>query len=517
MKDRRGRPLERVGPLNHSKKKSFALCRRVSWCCLLSVSVLAVMAHVNYLHLYFFTQILPLRLEHVVVPQKHDNLFPNYEISEHEDDSEVVIPPELEPFVRLMDDSIFLNTYEKDGLFVMTGDIPDMWIRDSSAQVWPFRDSHPKFVWRVLLQQARFILSDVYANAYSKEYRQVKHIGARDFKLGRGRWVATRNYELDSGCYYLRLLYHMWKNHNQNTDDALRSHRIDLEMYLHERVVSLLVETWTIEQQHDLLSQYTYPELARSGKGPLANFTGMTWSGFRPSDDPCIYSYHIPSNFFVVEVLDYIMEIWGGSELVSESSSWHVNKYLVSKAAQLQQEIKMGIERFGIQNGMYCYEVDGLGNCNMMDDANVPSLLSIPYLTSQQHYDKAIWQKTYSWIWSRENPYFYEGKVASGIGSPHTKKGSIWPMSIIMRGIVDPDVRDSMIEMVNRTKSLNEPNSGFGLFSRRSRNEFINEISGMISELHESFNKDDQNDYSRKWFGWVMALYQELLSLQENS
>ena len=44
--------------------------------------------------------------------------------------------------------------------------------------------------------------------------------------------------------------------------------------------------------------------LSREGKGALVKSgVGLTWSGFRPSDDACIYGYLIPSNMFATVVL----------------------------------------------------------------------------------------------------------------------------------------------------------------------------------------------------------------------
>ena len=359
-------------------------------------------------------------------------------------DGPLVIPPEFKKFARVMPDG---------SLFVLTGDIADMWIRDSAAQVWPYRDTHPEMVKRVLQRQGMYILSDPYANSYKDVFRA--KVSAADKRLGRGGWVATRNYEVDSGCYFLRLLHHMWKHHG-------------LDARPFESAASALISTWVVEQRHEDQSPYRYPELPRNGKGAKTAYTGMTWGAFRPSDDACKYGYHIPSNLFVAEVMDYAAAMWGGD--------------IRSRALRLQKDVLAGIAAHGIKDGMYCYEVDGLGHCNMMDDANVPSLLSIPYINSR-HYDRAIWQNTYSWIWSVSNPYFFVGKEASGIGSPHTPRNHIWPMSIIVRGLVDPSAKSEAVQTIERTRT---------------------------PAIHESFHKDNAKKFTRPWFGWVNALYSEL-------
>jgi len=353
----------------------------------------------------------------------------------------------------------YVTNHPEGGLFVKTGDIPEMWIRDSVAQVWPYRDSHPGMIAEVLYRQSEFILHDVYANSYNLKWQVTDKLNRHMQTLGRGEWVGTRNYELDSGCYFLRLLYHAWKKHQ-------------LEIKTFRPSVELLVETWQVEQYHEEQSPYRYPELKRNGLGTQVKWTGMTWSGFRPSDDACTYGYHIPSNLFAAKALTYVSEMFPD----------------IKEANVLRQDILTGVQQYGTWadtdgKTRYCYEVDGLGGCNKMDDANVPSLLSIPYL-DPEGYDRALWENTYEWIWSSKNPYFYKGTAAAGIGSPHTPAQYIWPMSLVMRGLVDPTVSKEMIDMIEKTK--------------------------VRGKLHESFHKDDPKRLTREDFSWPNELYKEL-------
>jgi hypothetical protein len=176
---------------------------------------------------------------------------------------------------------------------------------------------------------------------------------------------------------------------------------------------------------------------------------------------------------FAVKALGYVLKMF--PELL------HVRK--------LREEILLGVNNYGIwkdaqNNKHYCYEVDGLGGCNKMDDANVPSLLSIPYI-DPEGYDRVIWQNTYKWIWSSNNPYFYKGSFAEGIGSPHTPKGYIWPMSLVIRAIVDPSVSKEMRAKIEESK--------------------------VRGKLHESFYKDDPRRLTREDFNWPNELYKELV------
>jgi meiotically up-regulated gene 157 (Mug157) protein len=350
----------------------------------------------------------------------------------------------------------YFKRFSNDSIFVKTGDIPDMWIRDSTAQVWPLRDDGP-LVEKVLNMQSFFILQDPYANSYRDH--KVQSPTREDLKLGREGWVATRNYELDSGCYFIRLLHYAWKHH-------------DLSVQKYRQTVETLVNTWKTEQYHEEKSPYRYPELPRNGLGTPVNWTGMTWSGFRPSDDACTYGYHIPSNLFAAKALEYVMGMFPDIE----------------QANVLRQQILKGVQEHGTwadNDGKkrYCYEVDGLGGCNKMDDANVPSLLSIPYI-DPDGYGHVIWKNTYDWIWSSKNPYFFTGTAAEGIGSPHTPHNYIWPMSIIIRGIVDPVQCQVMKALVEKTMTHNT--------------------------IHESFEKDNPHRLTREDFAWPNALYQEM-------
>ena len=100
--------------------------------------------------------------------------------------------------------------------------------------------------------------------------------------------------------------------------------------------------------------------------------------------------------------------------------------------------MQTGIQTYGVvftpnYGYVYAYEVDGLNHANLMDDANIPSLLSAPYIG----YTKAtslIYPNTRKFLLSKDNPTYYTGKLAHGIGSPHTNDGWVWPLAILMQG-----------------------------------------------------------------------------------
>ena len=136
---------------------------------------------------------------------------------------------------------------------------------------------------------------------------------------------------------------------------------------------------------------------------------------------------------------------------------------------------------------IYAFEVNGFGSYNLMDDANVPSLLAMPYLRGVTVQD-AIYRNTRNYIWSQDNPFFFKGKYAEGIGGPHIGLDMIWPMSIIMKAMTSANAQ----EIKWCIDTLRETHGGTGF-------------------MHESFHKDDPKDFTRKWFAWANTLFGELL------
>ena len=161
---------------------------------------------------------------------------------------------------------------------------------------------------------------------------------------------------------------------------------------------------FTVEQDHSKSPYYfrrtncpPTDTLTHDGHGAPVAVTGMTWSGFRPSDDACVYGYLIPSNMFAVVTLGYTAEIM--REIYKDGE-------VVARAEKLASEIRDGIEKYGVVEHpkfgkMHAYETDGLGNYVFMDDANVPSLMSIPYL-GYCSADDEIYKNTRAFVFIRK-------------------------------------------------------------------------------------------------------------------
>jgi uncharacterized protein len=383
----------------------------------------------------------------------------------------------LETTVELLDDGT---------TFIVTGDIPAMWLRDSTAQVLPYvplaasDDDVRRLVRGLIRRQASYIHIDAYANAFNR------------LPLGPGSpgdlpepdpWVWERKFELDSLCYPLALCHAYWIA----TQDA---DAFDASVFaMMWRIVRLL----RVEQDHDHRSPYTFERpdpwapfdtLPCHGKGTRTNWTGMIWSGFRPSDDACTFGYLIPANMFAVVTLDRLANLAG--------EVFHDDE-LRQEALALRADIDFGIQTYGrVQHPrygqIYTYETDGYGNYSLMDDANVPSLLSIPYLGYCPRTDP-MYQNTRSFVLSADNPYFATGGRAHGVGSPHTPPGYVWPMALAMQGLSACD----SAEQVELLHMLIASSAGTGL-------------------MHESYNPDDPRQFTRPWFAWANSLFAQFVT-----
>jgi len=371
--------------------------------------------------------------------------------------------------------------------FVHTGDIDDLWLRYSAAQVHPLlvplfgpnrtqsliaTDAKlDRIVSGLIRRTATYIRHDPYANAFRIDDSYV--FSQAQKRMGRHDLISTWNYELDSLAFWMRMVYFYAKQspNGMRPESVVRLEKV-------QQAAEIMVDLWKAEQQHELddvsvprgplfdclncNKPYRYPGLPRNGKGSPTNASaGLTWTGFRPSDDECKYGYLIPANMFAIVALEYVQDmatkIWKNSELAI-------------KAHRLAQEIQLGIETHGIvthpvHGKIYAYEVDGLGNSFVMDDANIPSLLSIPYL-GYKHYDRQVYANTRRFILSHDNPYYHKGTnditgEIEGYGSPHMERAirnNIWPMSIAMQGLTSDDVE----EKVRLVETLVKASAGTG-------------------------------------------------------
>lgn len=372
----------------------------------------------------------------------------------------------------------------KPDTYVITGDIDAMWLRDSSAQVWPYLsfikadEKLRQLIKGVINRQTKCVLLDPYANAFFKNNNQYT-MWAKDLtEMKPG--VHERKWEVDSLCYPIRLAYGYWK---QTADTSA----FDSDW---KEAMRTILKTFKEQQRLTDDGPYKFERVTSSagdtvslgGYGYPTKKIGLIHSLFRPSDDATIYPFLIPSNIFAVEALANLSEILSvglkDTTMAAECSTFSkqllktINEYAVFQT-----------KSFG---KIFAYEINGFGSYNLMDDANIPSLLSIPYLTSK--FDKEIVENTRAFVLSLDNPFFFKGTAGEGIGGPHVGVNKIWPLSIIMRGLTS----NNDDEISNCLKTLQNSNAGTGF-------------------MHEAFDKDDASKYSRKWFAWANTLFGELI------
>ncbi len=369
--------------------------------------------------------------------------------------------------------------------YVITGDIDAMWLRDSSAQVWPYlqfvNTDEPlkKLLAGVINHQTRCILKDPYANAFYNDAEKVGEWKSDYTAMKPG--VHERKWEIDSLCYPIRLAYHYWKK----TGDAAP---FDANW---KKAVETTLQVFKEQQRKTNKGPYHFQRqtsaptdsLPMAGYGFPVNPVGLICSAFRPSDDATIFPFLIPSNFFAVASLKQAAEM-----IKALQPDQALQNNLLNLAEEVHTAIlKHGIVKHPVYGKIYAFEVDGFGSAYLMDDSNVPSLLSLPYLGSVRA-DDPVYLNTRKFALSKDNPYFFKGTAAEGIGGPHAGQDMIWPMSITMRALTSKDDAEikKCIEMLRKTHT----GKGF---------------------MHESFNKDNPANFTRAWFAWSNTLFGELL------
>ena len=369
--------------------------------------------------------------------------------------------------------------------YLVTGDIDAMWLRDSAAQVWPYlplmkNDSNlQQLVAGVINRQIRCILKDPYANGFYKDDSKVSRWKSdlTDMKPG----VHERKWELDSLCYPIRLAYHYWKASND---------RAPLDATWRQAIL-LTLQTFREQQRKTGPGPYRFQRrtevpgdtLAGGGYGPPAKPVGLIYSMFRPSDDATVFPFLVPSNYFAV------VSLRQAAELLTQI---HHDQETANQCRALADEVEAALREYAVvmhekYGRILPYEIDGFGNSYCLDDPGYPSLLSLPYLDAVGPGDP-LYLNTRRFVLSDSNPYYVIGKAASGPGGPHVGRDMVWPLGLIMQALTstdDQEVRQCLV-------TLQKTHAGKGF-------------------IHEAFNKDDSDAFTRPWFAWANSLFGELI------
>lgn len=393
-------------------------------------------------------------------------------------------------YPNTLDTTVFMGrVVGRPDAFVITGDIPCLWLRDSAAQLHPYvhlarGDGALRELFRGLIaRHARSILIDPYANAFMRDpgaKSDLPWAQADDTEMKPG--VAERKWEVDSLCYPIRMAHDYWRA----TGDAAPFDALWAD------AARAIVRTFREQQRKKGPGPYRFlrrdklasETLVLNGYGAPTRKVGLIHSMYRPSDDACLFPFLIPANWFAVSSLRKLAVLAG--EVRGDAA-------LAGDATALADEVAAALAAHGTLidpasgERLMAYEVDGFGNGHFMDDANVPSLSSLAYLGAVPASDP-LWRRTAAAAWSERNPYFNRGRVAEGIGSPHSGTGTIWPMAIVMRALGSDD--DDEIRQCLRWLKASHAGTGF---------------------MHEAFDRDDAARFTRAWFAWANGLFGELI------
>jgi len=373
----------------------------------------------------------------------------------------------------------------KHDTYVITGDIDAMWLRDSCAQVWPYLPLMKEdkglqhLIEGVIRRQTKFIHIDPYANAFYKDLNKVGEWKSDLTEMRPG--VHERKWEIDSLCYPIRLAYGYWKNSGDTAP---------FDSFWKEGI-ALTLKTFKEQQRKTDPGPYKFQRTTAwatdgvplGGYGYPAKPVGLIYSMFRPSDDATIYPFLIPSNYFA------LISLRQAAEMLNGISKDHK---MAQECNDLADEVEAALKKYATVSSdthgkILAFEVNAYGSFNLMDDANVPSLLSLPYLGAMDKKD-TLYQNTRKYILSQDNPFYFKGQAGEGIGGPHSGLDMIWPLGITMRGLTSDDSEE--IKWCIGQLIATHGNTGF---------------------MHESFHKNDANNFTRKWFAWANTLFGEFV------
>ena len=402
----------------------------------------------------------------------------------------------------------FAKGTDEELTFVITGDIDAMWLRDSANQMQSYlpvltasssNDSIASLYRGVINLHARYLLTSPYCNSFQAPVESgiaPAHNGAAN-----SDWVTPNyspdfvfecKYELDSLAAFLEVS----ANYYTATKDLSFFGKYSWVNAI-KAVLKVAEEMKTPTYGEDgkvLNSPYRFTRvtpratetLANDGIGnPVANGTGLIRSAFRPSDDSTIYQLFIPANMMFSAYLSSTADIMAKLNHTDAAS-------LSKQMKDLSSSIRQAIEQHGIVNHpkygkIYAFEVDGFGAQTIMDDANIPSLLSAPFLNYTDTSDP-VYKNTRSLVLSSSNPYFMRGPAFTAIGGPHAGPAYAWPMAAIVR-ILTSDDDD---EIRGQLKMLLGGTSELGL-------------------IHESVNSWNEWDFTRQWFSWANGLFGQMV------
>lgn len=397
------------------------------------------------------------------------------------------------------------KTWQGAQSFIVTGDINAEWLRDSTNQLAQYQPLAKKdksienLILGAINTQVEYVIESPYCNAFqppppSKLRPSDNGQGDTVHPAYEPGQVFECKYELDSLAHFLALGNQFYKHTGstafltQRWYEALESL---LQVLDQQAKPTFNQKTHSFERQAYRFQRSTSTgteTLSLAGNGNPLNFgTGLIRSAFRPSDDSTILGFFIPSNAMMA------VELKRTAELLSAAGRPKLAEDLKSRGETIEKGVwEHGVVKHRTWGTVFAFEVDGYGSSILMDDANVPSLLALPYLGFVKA-EERTYQNTRTMILSKEgNPYFLEGSAFKGIGGPHIGLQNAWPMSLLIQAMTSDDDAE-ITELLNAVKEA----SPLGL-------------------VHESVNVERVRDYTRSWFAWANSVFaQTILDVAE--
>ena len=350
-----------------------------------------------------------------------------------------------------------------------------MWLRDSANQMQSYlpllqastsNNSIASLYRGVINLQSRYLLTSPYCNSFQPPTES--GIAPADNSAAQNDTVVPAynpqsvfecKYELDSLAAFLEVSTDYYTG-TQDLDFFGKYQWLDAIKAVMNVAEAMMTPTYAPDGSVNK-SPYTFTRLTtrasetleNNGLGnPVQANTGLIRSAFRPSDDATIFQLFIPANMMFAHYLNTTASI---------VQSLGTQTALAQDMSRLSTQLRDAISRHGIVNDpvhgtLYAYEIDGYGSRTLMDDANIPSLLSAPFFAYLDAHDP-VYQSTRTFVLSADNPYFMRGPVISAVGGPHNGPGYAWPMASIMRILTsddDAEITSTLRELVSSTNGL---------------------------------------------------------------
>ncbi|KXG52688.1 Six-hairpin glycosidase [Penicillium griseofulvum] len=380
--------------------------------------------------------------------------------------------------------------------FIVTGDINAEWLRDSTNQLTNYQTlaAKDKRLYSLILgainTQSEFVIQSPYCNAFqppalsgikpeASSQKDTVHPAYDE------SFVFECKYELDSLAHFLQLGTEFHENTGSTeflTDRWYKALNTVLKVVDAQSQPTFNAQGQFIKNQYTFERQTTIgtETLSLAGVGnPLNGETGLIRSAFRPSDDATILGFFIPPNAMMSVQLQKTAKVikaaGGPADLVAD---------LQERGTKLAKAVRdHGIVQHPKYGDVYAFEVDGYGSRILMDDANIPSLLSLPYLGFVDKSD-TVYQNTRKMITDKaSNPYYLVGPQFHGIGGPHIGLENAWPMSLLVQAMTSDDDAE-IIGNLNLVRN-----------------------SSLLGLVHESINVTNIKDYTRPWFSWANSVF----------